>query len=130
MSATGKGGNRVSNGQDTFPRDGLPSRPMTLTDAETKVWTSLMSQIPNELLRRIDAVQLTTLCELIVEKDELGKLMKEQRGNLPLVRTYINTAQQINRSSAMFGLSPIDRRRMKLEQVDEQDDIADWENED
>jgi phage terminase small subunit len=66
----------------------------------------------------------------LVKKDEIAELMRSEPLNLPLVRAFANVAQQINRCSAMFGMSPIDRRRMKIETAAVGDDIDDWENED
>jgi phage terminase small subunit len=128
MSATSRsGGDRVANGIDAFPKDGLPSRPMDLTKEQNEIWTTLMSQIPNELLRRVDVHNLKTMVQLIAKRDELGKQMFSD-SDLRIVSKYLNIAQAITRLSSQYGLSPIDRRRMKLEQPEEEDDIADWED--
>lgn len=123
MVATNRsGGDRVANGSDSFPHDGLPSRPTDLTKDENKIWTQLMSQIPNDLLRRVDSHNLKTVCELIALKDRLGKAMKADPQDMRIVAKYLSTCQQINRLSSQYGLSPIDRRRMKLEKQEEESD--------
>lgn len=125
MVATNRsGGDRVANGQDSFPQDGLPSRPMDLAKDEMEVWSQLIDQIPNDLLRRVDAHNLKTICELICLKDRLGKSMKSDPEDMRYVAKYLSACQQINRLSGQYGLSPIDRRRMKLEpqEAEEQDE--------
>lgn len=127
MAGTNRsGGDRVANGQDTFPRDGMPSRPLDLTKEEQELWTVLMSQIPNEFLRRVDSHQIKTLCELLAAKDRVAKAMKNDPEDMRIVRTYINVSQQLNRLSALYGLSPLDRRRMKIETEQSGDDEDEW----
>jgi len=38
----------------------------------------------------------------------------------------MRTVQQIQRLSPVFGLGPIDRRRMKLQKTEEHDDAEEW----
>lgn len=116
------GGDRVANGDDTFPRDGLPSRPMGLSKPETEYWTQLLSQLPNEILRRVDVHQLRSLCECLAGRDELSAAWKANRADKDIFSIYMRTIQQIGRLSPVFGLGPIDRRRMKLAVVEESDD--------
>jgi len=81
-----------------------------------------MNQIPNDLLRRVDSHNLKTVCELIALKDRLGLSMKNDPEDMRIVAKYLSTCQQINRLSSQYGLSPIDRRRMKLDAKDEESD--------
>lgn len=130
MTATSRsGGDRVANGEDSFPRDGLPSRPSDFGEEHNKIWTQLMSQIPNELLRRVDAVQLQSLCENIVERNAYYKLLQKDRLDKTIFSHWMRCTQQIARLSPVFGLGPLDRRRMKLSGTQESDDADDWENE-
>ncbi len=124
---TRSGGDRVANGEDTFPRDGLPSRPASFTKAENEYWTTLLSQIPNELLRRVDVHQLRTLCECMALRDLLYLTLRNDPLDKAVFSHYIRTVQQIQRLSPVFGLGPIDRRRMKLSTPME-DDGDEWSN--
>lgn len=119
------GGDRVANGADTFPRDGLPSRPETFSKQENVYWTSLLDQLPNEILRRVDSHQLRTLCECMALRDRLYKTLSVDPLDKTVFSHYMRTVQQIQRLSPVFGLGPIDRRRMKVEQADESED-DDW----
>jgi hypothetical protein len=111
---TRSGGDRVANGDDTFPRDGLPSRPMGLSKPETEYWTQLLSQLPNELLRRVDVHQLRSLCECLATRDGLVKLLRDNPLDKDVFSHYMRTIQMIAKLSPVFGLGPIDRRRMKI----------------
>jgi len=129
-STTRNGGNRTS-GQDNFPIDGLPSRPNDWgknEKAESTAWTHLLNQIPAELLRSNDTYQLRILCELIVRERKLAKMLRDDATDLPTNRAHLQVAQQISRLSAMYGLSPIDRRRIRLEPQKPDDDADDWAN--
>jgi hypothetical protein len=127
MVATNRsGGDRVANGEDTFPRDGLPSRPMDLTKDQSQIWSDLMSQLPNEILRRVDSHNLKTMVILLWTRDQLAKVVTGDPQDLRSIAKLVSVSQQINRLSGQYGLSPIDRRRMKLAQVDNSDDADDW----
>jgi len=118
------GGDRVANGSDTFPKDGLPSRPASLSVNE--YWTTLLDQIPNDLLRRVDSHQLRTLCECLALRDRLYEVLADDPLDKTVFSHYIRTVQQIQRLSPVFGLGPIDRRRMKIEQH-EQETEEEWQ---
>ncbi len=120
------GGDRVANGEDSFPQDGLPSRPVRFSVEENAFWTVLMDQIPNELLRRVDSHQLATLCECMAVREVLYAKVKADLLDKTLFSHYMRTVQQIQRLSPVFGLGPIDRRRMKLQKTEEHDDAEEW----
>lgn len=126
MTATSRsGGDRVANGTDSFPQDGLPSRPGSFTAAENGYWTALLDQIPNELLRRVDVHQLRSLCELMSYRDVIWEKLKLEPLNKTVYSHYLRTVQQICRLSVVFGLGPLDRRRMKID-IPEPDGEDEW----
>lgn len=121
MAGTSRsGGDRVANGSDTFPKDGLPSRPAGFSKAENEYWTTLLDQIPNDLLRRVDSHQLRTLCECMSLRDRLYSVLADDPLDKTVFSHYMRTVQQIQKLSPVFGLGPIDRRRMKLETKEEE----------
>lgn len=131
MSATSRsGGDRVANGDDTFPKDGLPSRPSHFGKEENEFWTLLLGQLPNDLLRRVDAHQLQSLCENMAMRDKYYRELKNDPLDKTVFSHYMRCVQQIGRLSPVFGLGPIDRRRMKIAAPAEVDDVDNWENED
>lgn len=126
MVATNRsGGDRVANGDDTFPRDGLPSRPMGLTKDQSQIWTDLMSQLPNELLRRIDTVNMKSLVITIWSRDKLAEAVTNDPSDLKVFTKFLAASQAIIRLSSMYGMSPIDRRRMKIAQ--QQEEESEWD---
>ena len=131
MASTSRcGGDRVANGEDTFPKDGLPSRPSHFGTEENGFWTLLLSQLPNDLLRRVDAHQLQSLCENMAMRDRYYEELKRDPLDKTVFSHYMRCVQQIGRLSPVFGLGPIDRRRMKIATAPELDDVDNWENED
>lgn len=125
MGGSRSGGDRVANGEDSFPNDGLPSRPTRFTKEENEYWTALLNQIPNEILRRVDCHQLATLCECMALRDKLYPQVNADLLDKTLFSHYMRTVQQIQRLSPVFGLGPIDRRRMKLNQMEEEE--SEWD---
>lgn len=123
MSGTSRsGGDRVANGEDTFPRDGLPSRPAHFDKEHNEVWTRLIGQIPNELLRRVDAEQLQSLVESIVSRNAYYKVLLNNRADKDTFSLWMRSMQNIQKLSPVFGLGPLDRRRMKLSAPQEDTD--------
>jgi len=126
MSGTSRsGGDRVANGEDTFPRDGLPSRPSHFDKEHNEVWTRSLSQIPNELLRRVDAEQLQSLVESIVSRNTYYQALLKNRADKETFSLWMRSMQNIQKLSPVFGLGPLDRRRMKLST--QQEDESEWD---
>lgn len=119
------GGDRVANGADTFPKDGQPSRPMDLTKEQTAYWSELVNQIPTEMLRRVDTHKLKNVCVLLATRDRLVKEL-ETDTDLKCVSKLVLVINAIKGHSALFGMSPLDRRRIKLEPQEEEDDAEEW----
>lgn len=125
MGGARSGGDRVANGEDTFPKDGLPSRPANFDKEHNETWTLLMGQIPNDLLRRVDAIQLQSLCENMVSRNRYYKLVQDDPLDKTAFSHWMRCTQQIQRLSPIFGLGPLDRRRMKIAQQEE-DNEDEW----
>ncbi len=127
MSGTSRsGGDRVANGSDTFPVDGLPAKPESFEEAESGYWDELLKQIPHELLRKVDCHQLRTLAECMAMRDRLWITLQTDLTDKTIFSHYMRTVQQIQRLSPVFGLGPIDRRRMKLSGQPEEVNEDEW----
>lgn len=120
------GGDRVANGQDTFPVDGLPIKPESLGLDESVYWDTLIDQLPEEILRRVDAHQLLSLCEYLASRDAYYALIQKDRTDKDSFSMWMRSAQALERLSRVFGLGPIDRRRMKLANVQDDGDDDEW----
>ena len=99
-----------------------------MTKEEAVVWNSLMSQIPVSLLRRADAYQLQILCECVVRREAYAKMLQMDPEDFKAHRAYIQTVQHIAKLSTQFGLSPIDRRRIRMDEQPE-DEMEGWMDE-
>ena len=116
-----RGGNRVS-ADDPFDPDGPPSRPKSLDEAENRYWTLLSEQIPERLLRRVDAHQLENLVNLLAMRDRIARAIKDDPGDLKSGRLFLQVVAQIGKLSVLFGLSPIDRQRLRIKSEPTADD--------
>lgn len=124
MAGTARsGGDRRSKGPDEYPRDGMPKKPSGLGRAESAVWKALLSQIPHDILRSVDEYQLSILCSLICRERVLAKVCRDDPTDHPSGRAYAQTCQAIGRLSVAFGLSPIDRRRIRLEPDEQEESV-------
>lgn len=117
------GGNRVA-GSDPFPQDGLPKPPSSLEKDEIDVWEEIVRMVPPIMLRRADKYQLGVLCRLICTEKALGKIVRDDPADSPVVRTYLATCQSISRLSSQFGLSPVDRQRLRLPVASEEQETG------
>lgn len=119
------GGDHTSKGTDPFPIDDGPQPPQNITEDEKAVWDALLCQLPAELLRGVDVYMLATLCRCICDAEKCHSLWRESSDPkyLRLVRT---TEAQISKLSALYGLSPADRGRLKFE-TEIEDDATEWE---
>lgn len=100
---------------DTTPQDGLPDEPAGLCEAARQKWQQLLQEIPAEHLRKVDQHLLKQLAVLLTEADRLNERVNadpmDDRGR----RLYLQTCDRISRFSASFGLTPLDRRRARIE---------------
>lgn len=121
------GGNRTP-GVDAQPVDGLPQMPSGKSKRFQAIWKALMGQLYLPALRKVDTHQLTSLVEMLELRDAISTALADDFDPTYL-RLYDKYVTTIGRLSAQFGLSPIDRQRMKLEpDKSEQDDFEKWMN--
>jgi len=115
------GGNRHLKG-DFTAQTGLPIPPIGKKENFYSRWNELVGMIEPSILRPVDSVQLTVLVDLLVEIDELGVMLNSDADNLKIRSLRLRLSQQVSRLSAQFGLSPMDRQRISVEQNDEPED--------
>ena len=122
MGGIRSGGNRAL-GIDASPTDNGPLKPSDLAPDVEAVWDELRTQIPSGVLRSADAHQLRTLAELIVQSNALSAAAIKDPSEPRLTRIWLGVADQIRKLSALFGLSPMDRQRLKIEPETEPDEF-------
>lgn len=109
-----RGGNRVHT-HDATPKDGLPEPPEGRSNAFYERWAFLLNNLPADALRRVDAVQLAILVDQLNEIDDLSAMIEADPGDLKARSLRLRIAQQVTRLGGLFGLTPSDRQRLKIE---------------
>jgi hypothetical protein len=108
------GGDRVSRGQDTLQTRGELKKPDGMTPEGAAKWDELVAQFDPRLLRSTDAHQLYLLSELLAQGERITKQIQADPTDMRLTRALVSVASQVYRLSAVFGLSPQDRARIKI----------------
>ncbi len=116
VGTTGRsGGNRDLATSDLSRDDGKPACPPTLPQEVRTKWNEIVSQVPDGVLRQIDGHQIRLLAELLCGADILAEQVRSDPLNDKARRLFLQTCDRVNRLSGQFGLSPSDRRRLKIE---------------
>jgi hypothetical protein len=125
MGGLNSGGDRSVQIDKTTP-NGLPSKPVDL-GAAGDVWDELVSMLEPGILRRVDCFQLQTLAQLIVQSRMLANQALSDPSDPKKNRSWLSTVDQVRKLSALFGLSPMDRSRLKIDpSSDEPDEFQEW----
>lgn len=117
MGGLGSGGNQSSS-HDGSKRDGLPSKPKDFNGPCSEVWDELLTQIPEGILRSVDAIQLETLVKLIVQGRALSQMAMANVADVAGNRAWMSNADLVRKLSACFGLSPSDRKRLAIPPIE------------
>ena len=109
-------------GFDESYSDAGPTKPTDITPNVSVVWDQLRTQIHPSILQAADAHQLRILAELIVQSKALSKDALANPHVLGLTRLWLSVADHLCRLSALFGLSPGDRSRLKIDSSESRND--------
>ena len=125
MGGHHSGGDR-SLGTDATKADGLPIKPSDL-GAATAAWDELLATIEPGILRRVDALQLRNLAELVTYSKSLAAAAMSDPTDAKKTRSWLAVVDQVRKLGGLFGLSPIDRCRLKIEPINtEPDEFQEW----
>ena len=113
MGGIGSGSSQVSSHDGSKP-DGLPAKPKGMNETCNEIWDDLLSQIQPNILRKVDAFQLESLAQLLVQSRALGKLAMANPVDVSANRAWLATVDLVRKLSACFGLSPSDRKRLAI----------------
>jgi phage terminase small subunit len=125
----GRSGGSRKLGADRSSPDSGPVMPFGLTEAVQAKWREIVSQIPGGVLRRIDCHQIKLLAELLAGADDLSRQIQADPQNDRARRLFLQSIDRIQRLSALFGLSPADRMRLKIEAEEtkgDDDPLVQW----
>ena len=119
------GGDRFTDSVDPTKLDGGPVKP-ELPEALSRIWDALLPQLHQPSLRNVDVHEIKILVELLHLKAQLWEIVSVDPTDSKLNRQYINVVDRIHKLSAVFGLNPSDRRRLKQDVVEVQDAADEW----
>jgi ribosomal protein S15P/S13E len=129
MAGTAGRSGRPSAFQADLSRyDGGPRLPEGVSDAFRLKWEEVLGQLPARALRSIDVHQLRALVSLLIQAEQLETHIQEDPEDLRARRTYLATVAAVGKMSALYGLSPQDRRRLKMDGDELRDDAEEWES--
>ena len=125
MGGHHSGGDR-SLGTDGTKADGVPFKPSDL-GAANAAWDELLAMIEPGILRRVDALQLRNLAELVTYSKSLAAAAMSDPTDAKKTRSWLAVVDQVRKLGGLFGLSPIDRCRLKIDpSSDEPDAFDEW----
>ena len=125
MGGHHSGGDR-SLGTDGTKADGVPFKPSDL-GAATAAWDELLATIEPGILRRVDALQLRNLAELVTYSKSLAAAAMSDPTDGKKTRSWLAVVDQVRKLGGLFGLSPMDRCRLKIEPINtEPDEFQEW----
>jgi hypothetical protein len=107
--------------------DGKPVSPRPLSETATKYFKWLLTRLGTGKKEsswcKIDGTLLATLSELLESQERVSTMLEQLPESLELHRLRNALAGQVQRMSAVVGLSPVDRARLPAEvPVDGKDD--------
>lgn len=125
MGGHHSGGDR-SLGTDKTKSDGLPIKPSDIGSANA-AWDELLSMVEPGILRRVDALQLRHLAELVTYSRALAAAAMSDPTDPKKTRSWLAVVDQVRKLGGLFGLSPMDRCRLKIEPSNnEPDEFMQW----
>jgi hypothetical protein len=126
MGGVYSGGDR-SLKPDGTKADGLPVKPSDIGSA-SDAWDELLATIEPGILRRVDALHLRHLAELVTHSRSLAAAAMSDPTDAKKTRSWLAVVDQVRKLGGLFGLSPVDRSRLKIEPVenDEPDEFQQW----
>lgn len=125
MTGTSRSGGDRSIGQDMTEDDGGPIRPQLPTGVAEK-YDEILSQLPHNVLRKVDVHSLSNLARLLHLSDLYAKITLDDPMDHKTGRLYLNTLDRIHRMSASFGLTPADRKRLAFAPPEPENPMDQW----
>jgi hypothetical protein len=99
--------------------DGKPVSPRPLSETATKYFRWLLTRLgtgkKESAWCKIDGTLLATLAELMESQEKVSEMLATMPESLELHRLRNALAGQLQRLSAVVGLSPVDRARLPAE---------------
>lgn len=123
------GGERLKGTYDASAFDGGPEKPTWLTQEQSSVWDEVIKQLPADALRKRDVHLLAELCGYVYAVRYINSQWARDPADKDLRCAKTQYTQKIQQISALFGLSPADRKRIQIDKPPEEKDDLDEFNE-
>jgi phage terminase small subunit len=93
-----------------------------MSQAQSDAWDEVISRLPQEALRKCDSYLLFELSGYIVASQKVMGEWLVDPSDVVLAKIKNQTTQKIQSLSALFGLSPADRKRIQIATPKEEED--------
>ena len=93
--------------------------PDSLRDDGKQQWQMVIDTLPDYVLKNCDEGKLYQLAFIRQQLNDVQSAIESSPLDLKLIQTYIKLSSQYDRIARQFGLSPIDRAAMKVEEQQE-----------
>lgn len=121
------GPRETSYGEDLTPRDDGPVKPPGLLERVEKQFDLLLKRLPAEALREIDSYLLAEMSTLLVGLEYLKNSWLADPADKEVRTAYMQSLEKLMQLSAKYGLTPADRKRIKLvEAQPAEDDLKEF----
>lgn len=101
-------------GHDLTPSDGGPVKPSGLLKKVSDEFDRLLKRLPVEALREVDSYLLVELATLIVGMEQLNTDWLANPSDKDIRTSYMQALDKIMQLSNKYGLTPADRKRIKI----------------
>lgn len=109
---------------ESVPFQAAPLRlvpPESLREDGKRQWQIVLDTLPEFVLKNCDEGKLYQLAFIRQQLNDFQTAIESSPVDVKLITTYIKLSSQYDRIARQFGLSPIDRAAMKVE--DPKDDV-------
>ena len=122
------GGQRLVGNHDTSVFDGGPKKPDWLSEIQSVAYDELLSQLPADALRKRDVHLLAELATYITAIRKINRAWEKDPADKDLRCAKTQYSQKVQQLSALFGLSPADRKRIQIDTPKEEiDDLEEFQ---
>ena len=91
--------------------------PATLRDDGKRQWQMVIDTLPEYVLKNCDEGKLYQLAFIRQQLNDVQVAIEGSPVDVKLITTYIKLSAQYDRLARQFGLSPIDRAAMKVDEA-------------
>lgn len=95
------------------------SPPSTLREDGKQQWGIVVDSLPDNVLKSCDEGKIQQLCFIRQQLNDLERAIESAPLDTSLLHVYVKLSSQYDRLGRQFGLSPIDRASLRVEEPKE-----------